>query len=67
MPTWLNIALPLIAAGLTWLFKLLRTKWSIEFAFTPIQGYEQDGDLAELFARPINRRARLAVEAVPCS
>ena len=43
------------------------TKWSIEFAFTPIQGYEQAGDLAELFARPINRRARLAVEAVPCS
>ncbi|MEL6921206.1 MAG: ferredoxin:protochlorophyllide reductase (ATP-dependent) subunit N [Pseudomonadota bacterium] len=37
------------------------TKWSIEFAFTPIQGYEQAGDLAELFARPLGRRARLNV------
>jgi light-independent protochlorophyllide reductase subunit N len=25
--------------------------------FTPIQGFEQAGDLAELFARPLNRRA----------
>jgi light-independent protochlorophyllide reductase subunit N len=24
------------------------TKWSIEFVFTPLQGYEQAGDLAEL-------------------
>ncbi|MGV8938213.1 MAG: ferredoxin:protochlorophyllide reductase (ATP-dependent) subunit N [Allorhizobium sp.] len=31
------------------------TKWSIEFAFTPIQGFEQAGDLAELFARPLMR------------
>ena len=38
------------------------TKWSIEFAFTPIQGYEQAGDLAELFARPLGRRDALAVE-----
>ena len=37
------------------------TKWSIEFAFTPIQGYEQAGDLAELFARPLRRRALLEV------
>ncbi|MEM1377270.1 MAG: ferredoxin:protochlorophyllide reductase (ATP-dependent) subunit N [Pseudomonadota bacterium] len=37
------------------------TKWSIEFAFTPIQGYEQAGDLAELFARPLGRRQRLNV------
>jgi light-independent protochlorophyllide reductase subunit N len=29
----------------------LTTKWSIELVFTPIQGYEQAGDLAELFAR----------------
>lgn len=36
------------------------TKWSIEFAFTPIQGYEQAGDLAELFARPLRRDALLA-------
>ncbi|MFB2552361.1 ferredoxin:protochlorophyllide reductase (ATP-dependent) subunit N [Ensifer soli] len=35
------------------------TKWSIEFAFTPIQGFEQAGDLAELFARPLMRAALL--------
>jgi len=29
--------------------------------FAPIQGYEQAGDLAELFARPLVRRTRLAV------
>ncbi len=39
----------------------LRTKWSIEFMFTPIQGFDQAGDLAELFARPLNRQARLKV------
>ncbi len=38
------------------------TKWSIEFAFTPIHGYEQAGDLAELFARPLYRRSRLEVD-----
>lgn len=48
------------------------TKWSIEFAFTPIQGYEQAGDLAELFARPLARRQALgdapaAKEGAPCS
>jgi light-independent protochlorophyllide reductase subunit N len=37
----------------------LRTKWSIELVFTPIQGYDQVGDLAELFARPLNRQKRL--------
>ncbi|MEQ8251190.1 ferredoxin:protochlorophyllide reductase (ATP-dependent) subunit N [Oceanibaculum nanhaiense] len=36
------------------------TKWSIEFVFTPIQGYEQAGDLAELFARPLMRDAILS-------
>jgi light-independent protochlorophyllide reductase subunit N len=36
----------------------MTTKWAIELVFTPIQGYEQAGDLAELFARPLNRRAR---------
>jgi light-independent protochlorophyllide reductase subunit N len=46
---------PLEAEGLT-------TKWSIEFAFTPIQGYEQAGDLAELFARPLNRKAALGLQ-----
>ncbi|GAC1620602.1 MAG: ferredoxin:protochlorophyllide reductase (ATP-dependent) subunit N [Nevskia sp.] len=48
----LGLANPLEAEGLT-------TKWSIELVFTPIQGYEQAGDLAELFARPLVRRARL--------
>lgn len=37
------------------------TKWSIELVFSPIQGYEQAGDLAELFSRPLNRRDRLEV------
>jgi len=50
----LGLANPLEAAGMT-------TKWSIELVFTPIQGYEQAGDLAELFARPLVRRGRLEV------
>jgi light-independent protochlorophyllide reductase subunit N len=50
----LGLANPLEAEGLT-------TKWSIELVFTPIQGYEQSADLAELFARPLVRRTRLAV------
>jgi light-independent protochlorophyllide reductase subunit N len=41
----LGLANPLEVEGLT-------TKWSIELVFTPIHGYEQAGDLAELFARP---------------
>ncbi len=49
----LGLANPLEARGLT-------TKWAIELVFTPIQGYEQAGDLAELFSRPLNRRLRLA-------
>jgi light-independent protochlorophyllide reductase subunit N len=48
----LGLANPLEAQGFT-------TKWSIELIFTPIQGYEQSADLAELFARPLVRRARL--------
>ncbi len=48
------------------------TKWSIEFAFTPIQGYEQAGDLAELFVRPLRRQSVLKSglgfeEGAPCS
>jgi light-independent protochlorophyllide reductase subunit N len=39
----------------------MTTKWSIELLFTPVQGYDQAGDLAELFARPLVRRMRLAV------
>jgi light-independent protochlorophyllide reductase subunit N len=50
----LGLANPLEAEGIT-------TKWSIELLFTPIQGYEQAGDLAELFARPLVRRSRLMV------
>ena len=42
--------------------KGIATKWSIEFAFTPIHGYEQAGDLAELIVRPLVRRDRLKVE-----
>ena len=48
----LGLANPLEAEGLT-------TKWSIELVFSPIQGFEQAADLAELFARPLTRRARL--------
>jgi light-independent protochlorophyllide reductase subunit N len=48
----LGLANPLEAEGLT-------TKWSIELVFTPIQGYEQAADLAELFSRPLVRRAKL--------
>jgi len=48
----LGLANPLEAQGFT-------TKWSIELVFTPIQGYDQAADLAELFARPLVRRTRL--------
>jgi light-independent protochlorophyllide reductase subunit N len=50
----LGLANPLEAEGLA-------TKWAIELLFTPIQGYDQAGDLAELFYRPLMRRARLEV------
>jgi light-independent protochlorophyllide reductase subunit N len=50
----LGLANPLEAEGMT-------TKWSIELLFTPIQGYEQAGDLAQLFARPLDRQSRLRV------
>ncbi len=50
----LGLANPLEAEGVT-------TKWSIELVFSPIHGYEQAGDLAELFARPFDRRSRLRV------
>ena len=48
----LGLANPLEAEGMT-------TKWSIELVFTPIQGYDQAGDLAELFARPLMRKLKL--------
>jgi light-independent protochlorophyllide reductase subunit N len=50
----LGLANPLEAEGLT-------TKWSIELVFSPVHGYEQAGDLAGLFARPVRRRERLMV------
>ena len=50
----LGLANPLEAEGIT-------TKWAIELVFTPIQGFEAAGDLAGLFARPLDRRARLRV------
>jgi light-independent protochlorophyllide reductase subunit N len=50
----LGLANPLEAEGIT-------TKWSIELVFSPIHGFDQAGDLAELFARPLVRRDRLRV------
>lgn len=35
------------------------TKWSIELIFSPIHGFEQAGDLASLFSRPLARRMHL--------
>ncbi|MGR3490915.1 MAG: ferredoxin:protochlorophyllide reductase (ATP-dependent) subunit N [Shimia sp.] len=49
----LGLANPLEAEGLT-------TKWAIELVFTPVHFYEQAGDLAALFARPLRRKALLA-------
>ena len=50
----MGLANPLEAAGQT-------TKWSVELVFSPVHGYEQAGDLAELFVRPLRRRQRLQV------
>lgn len=50
----LGLANPLEAEGIA-------TKWSIELVFTPVQGYDQAGDLAALFTRPLDRRGRLRV------
>jgi len=50
----LGLANPLEAEG-------LRTKWSIELVFSPIHGFDQAADLAELFARPLVRGALLQV------
>ncbi len=51
----LGLANPLEAAGFT-------TKWAIELVFTPVHFYEQAGDLAGLFSRPLRRRALLSTE-----
>jgi light-independent protochlorophyllide reductase subunit N len=48
----LGLANPLENEGFT-------TKWAIELVFTPIQGYDQAADLAELFTRPLTRRMKL--------
>jgi light-independent protochlorophyllide reductase subunit N len=50
----LGLANPLEAEGLS-------TKWAIELVFSPIHGFDQAGDLAELFARPLRRRDLLRV------
>jgi light-independent protochlorophyllide reductase subunit N len=50
----LGLANPLESEG-------LRTKWSIELVFTPVHGFDQAADLAELFARPLARGALLRV------
>jgi light-independent protochlorophyllide reductase subunit N len=55
----LGLANPLESEGFT-------TKWAIELVFSPVHGYEQSADLAELFTRPIVRRMKIQREAV-CS
>jgi len=50
----LGLANPLEAEGLS-------TKWSIELVFSPLHGYDQAADLAELFVRSSERRRRLSV------
>ena len=52
----LGLANPLEAEGLA-------TKWAIELVFTPVHFYEQAGDLAGLFSRPVKRREALRLEA----
>jgi light-independent protochlorophyllide reductase subunit N len=54
----LGLANPLEAEGMA-------TKWAIELVFTPVHFYEQAGDLAGLFARPLRRRALLAPLSAP--
>ncbi|MCL4104878.1 UNVERIFIED_CONTAM: hypothetical protein GTU68_018585 [Idotea baltica] len=49
----LGLANPLESEGLT-------TKWAIELVFTPVHFYEQAGDLAGLFSRPMRRKTRLS-------
>ena len=52
----LGLANPLEAEGMA-------TKWAIELVFTPVHFYEQAGDLAGLFSRPLRRKSMLALEA----
>ncbi len=53
----LGLANPLEAEGLS-------TKWAIELVFTPVHFYEQAGDLASLFARPLRRKSILNREGI---
>ncbi len=53
----LGLANPLEAEGLC-------TKWAIELVFTPVHFYEQAGDLAGLFARPLRRKGILADKGI---
>ena len=55
----LGLANPLEREGLA-------TKWSIELVFSPVHGFDQAGDLAELFARPLVRREKIKALAT-CS
>ena len=50
----LGLANPLEAEGFA-------TKWAIELVFSPIHGFDQAGDLAQLFTRPLRRRDMLRV------
>lgn len=52
----LGLANPLEAEGMA-------TKWAIELVFTPVHFYEQAGDLAGLFSRPLRRKQVLKLEA----
>jgi light-independent protochlorophyllide reductase subunit N len=52
----LGLANPLESQGFT-------TKWAIELVFTPVHFYEQAGDLAGLFSRPLRRKALLQAGA----
>ena len=52
----LGLANPLESEGLA-------TKWAIELVFTPVHFYEQAGDLAGLFSRPVRRADLLKLDA----
>jgi light-independent protochlorophyllide reductase subunit N len=52
----LGLANPLEAEGMA-------TKWAIELVFTPVHFYEQAGDLAGLFSRPLRRRDALSLHS----
>jgi len=51
----LGLANPLEAEG-------INTKWAIELVFTPVHGYEQSADLAELFVRTFVRKGKLGLD-----